>query len=65
MKFHAILATKLKGHFKTINVEATNATEAQRIATKLFKTKRTVYVCHIDEEKGNASGIQLTCENKD
>ena len=58
MKYEAHLTGK-----NPIIVEAPSSWEAQAIATKLFRTKRTVYVCRIDEEKGNASGVQLACEN--
>lgn len=44
-------------------IEANSSYEAQAIAKKRFRTKRTVYVRRIDEERGNASGVQLACEN--
>lgn len=58
MKYEAHLSGK-----PALIVKAPSEWEAQKIATKLFKTKRTVYVCHIDEEKGNAQGVQLACMN--
>lgn len=60
MKYEAHLSGK-----PALIVEAPSEWEAQKIATKLFKTKRTVYVCHIDEEKGFTQGVQPACMNSD
>lgn len=58
MKYKAHLSGK-----PVLIVEANSEWEAQKTASKLFKTKRTVYVCHIDEKKGFAGGVQLACCN--
>jgi len=57
MKYLAVLGRK------EMSIEANSSHEAQAIATKRFQTKKTVYVCRIDEERGNAGGVQLACEN--
>ena len=58
MKYEANLSGK-----PAMIIEADSSHEAQAIATKRFRIKRTVYVRRIDEERGNAGGVQLACEN--